>query len=97
MGKLFAAPKPQIIEAPAIAPSPIVPAAPAAAPEVPKAADPIPLPNTDDAAARRAKIKEIAKVSRSSGRQSTMLTGSRLGDDSEADTRGGYGSRVLTG
>jgi hypothetical protein len=66
------------------------PAAPAAKPVTP-------MPFEDSEAGRRTRLRTIAKTGQSGGRQSTMLTSSRMGDMGSAETRSGYGSQVLTG
>lgn len=47
---------------------------------------PKPLPTEDDEARRQARMKAMAQQSETSGRESTMLTRGRLGDD-DATTR----------
>lgn len=67
------------------------------APKIPAAPQPKALPREDDEAARQAKIREFAKLQKSSGRESTRLgqpPETRLGDYNGAITRG---SAVLAG
>lgn len=68
-------------------------------PKLPAQQPTTPMPVQDDEAARRERLKAIAKTSAEGGRSSTMLTASRMGDTSKAETRSGtgYGSQILTG
>lgn len=58
---------------------------------------PAPLPNADDEAVRAAGRRSVARASQTSGRQSTFLLKSKLGDYAPAETRTGIGSTILTG
>lgn len=56
---------------------------------------PAPLPGADDEVVRAAGRRAAARATQSSGRQSTFLTKSRLGDYAPAETRSGIGSGIL--
>lgn len=64
-------------------------AAKKAASNIPEPTKPEAMPVQDDEAARRERLRAIASLSNASGRASTFLTGSRLGDDTAAPGRGG--------
>jgi len=64
-------------------------AAKKAASNIPEPTKPEAMPVQDDEAARRERLRAIASLSNTSGRASTFLTGSRLGDDTAAPGRGG--------
>lgn len=66
-------------------------------PSAPEAKPVTPMPVEDSEADRRTRLRTIAKTAQSGGRQSTMLTSSRMGDMGSAETRSGYGSQILTG
>lgn len=51
---------------------------------VPKPQPPVPIPVNDDMVARRTKQLEIGRLTKDSGRESTILTG-RPGDTEKAD------------
>ncbi|MCB0252156.1 MAG: hypothetical protein KDI55_00320 [Anaerolineae bacterium] len=68
------------------------PAAPAAVKETPTA-----MPIKDDERQRREALKQSREASESGGRSSTMMTGSRTGDMSKAETRSGFGRTMITG
>lgn len=53
---------------------------------IPMPQAPTPLPTRDDEAMRRERMKTYAQRSKRSGRESTNLTTSRLGDAGIADT-----------
>lgn len=64
-------------------------AAKKAASNIPEPTKPEAMPVQDNEAARRERLRAIASLSNTSGRASTFLTGSRLGDDTAAPGRGG--------
>lgn len=73
-------------------------------PDVPKPAKlptpekAVPLPMIDDVSSRQAALKSRAEAAARGGRDSTMLTEQRLGDQGSPMTRSGMaGSSVVTG
>lgn len=63
----------------------------------PAQAPPTPMPIEDSEAGRRERLRTMARASQSGGRQSTFGPTGRQGDTSQAETRAGFGSTILTG
>lgn len=58
-------------------------------PKMPTPQAPTPIPQADDEAVRRAQLRQYAKLSSSSGRDSTMMSEKNLGDVAPPQVRSG--------